>query len=289
MSNQSTILQVKIPVGLATQILMMRSKVNKYETNPALKAAACFLILKAASPYSLIKDYRLQLGYLSQLCQVSKKTLCKRIEFLQTMQLLQIEGYDIRLNSWKQVASTLHVSLKQFKTVHYDYANDKDFFLRLFAAEIETNKEQQVYMIQQKLRKNPALKNRIQATLLQHGADKNKIEDFVYLHNQMKLLYKNSFIAEPETHALLCHVRPDCNRSVKTIADAWCFKSAQSVSYYKAKLAAANIAVIIKGERIESRQRARNEFSHVLWSRAKRQTVLCLVDGIAIVQKNIAA
>lgn len=289
MDKGKTILQLKIPVTLASEIISKRYKVNKYETNRHIKAVCSYIILKAITPYSIIKNFRLQIGYLAALNQCSKQTMYKRIYFLESLQLLQIEGANIRLNSWKQAGNLFNLNLKEFKTIDYDYTTDKDIFLRLFAVEIEANKERQAYMIKTKLAKNPALKNRIEAAAIQAGADPARLKDYNYLLNAMRLLYKNSFIAEPETHALLCHVRPDCNRSVKKIAEDWSFKSKQSISYYKAKLEAAKIAIIHKGERITSQKRARNEFSHVLWDKRKAQTVLSLVDCIVILQKKQAA
>jgi len=289
LSNTHTILQLKIPVKLAAHVISMREKVNKYETNRHIKNVMSFIILKAATPYSILRDYRKQLGYMATVCQCSKQTMSKRIDYMLQHELITIEGADIRLKSWKQVATLYYLNLKELTTVNYDYTKDKDIFLRLFAAEIDANKEQQAYMIKTKLQRNPVLRNTIQATMLQRGADVKRINEFNYLHNGMKLLYRNSFIAEPDLHAMIKLVRPDCNRGVRGMAQAWHFNSAQLVSYYKAKLAAAKIAVITKGERITSAGRVRNELSHVIWNGHKKQTVLSLVDSIVIIGKKQAA
>lgn len=300
MANYPEILTLKIPLSLATQTLAMRKdvtdnvkyvkKTNKvYQTNRHLKNITAFIILKAVTPYGLIKDYKNQIDYLCAVTQCERQTFCKRLQWLQDEQLLLIEGADIRLKSWKQVAALLCTNLKEFTTVSYEYKKDRNIFLRLFAAEIEANKAQQVYMIKTKLQQNLALKNDIQTAALRFGADPKRINDFHYLHNAMRLLFKKSFIAEPELHKLLSLVRPDCNRSVYTIADAWHFKSPQSVSYYKGLFKTSGIAIIHKGERIESQQRARNSKSHVIWDKRKKQTVLSLVDTISIIGKTVAA
>lgn len=289
MVNQPQILHLKIPVKLATQTLAMRSIVNKYETNRHLKNITSFIILKAVTPYGIIKDYKKQVHYLCRITQCEKQTFTKRLQWLQNENLLTIEGADIRLKSWKEVATLYYLDLKAFTTVYYDYTKDKNVFLRLFTTEIEANKERQVHMIKTKLQRNLALKNNIQHAMLKHGADVKQINNFEYLLNGMRKLYKFSFIAEPELHALLNQVRPDCNRSVKTLADAWTFKSPQSVSYYKRLFAANEIAAIHKGERITSQCRARNEHSHVIWNRRKMQTVLSLVDTISIITKTAVA
>lgn len=289
MINQPQILTLKIPVELARNTLAMRAKVNKYETNRHLKNITAFIVLKSVTSYGLIKDYKQQMNYLCAITQCSNQTFCKRLQWLQNEGLLSIEGGNIRLNGWKQVAALYNLNLKAFNTVVYDTTTDKNIFLRLFATEIEANKEQQVYMIKTKLQRNLALKNRIQAAMLKHGADVKRINEFNYLHNGMRKLFTFSFIAEPELHALLYQVRPDCNRSVYTLANAWHFKSPQSVSYYKRLFATNNIATIHKGERIESKSRARNEFAHVIWNKRRLQTVLSLVDTISINSKTVAA
>lgn len=303
MSNTSTILHLKFPVNLTAYALEQRRIVydgtynkktaRQYTTNRHIKNLMSFVILKALTPQGKINNYRTQLGYLATYCQCSKKTMLQRIAYMQDQQLITIEGADIRLNGWKQVCSTLQLNGKQFTTIIYDYANDKNIFLRFFAAEIETNKEQQAHMIKVKLQRNPALKLKVQASMLQHGADRNRLDEFAYLLNGMRLLYKQSFIAEPQLHEMLCQVRPDCNRGVKAIAYAWEFNSKQLVSYYKGKLAASNIATIIKGERITSKCRARNEHAHVMWDARKGKrngkTVLSLVDSIVITSKKVAA
>lgn len=299
MNNNPQILELKIPLQLATQTLAQRNDVTDgryikktdrvYQTNRHLKAITTFIILKAVTPYGLIKSYQKQIDYLCAVTQCERQTLKKRLQFLQDQKLLTIEGADVRLCGWKQVAALYYTNLKQFKTVFYDYTKDKNIFLRLFASEIEANKEQQTYMIQEKLKRNPTLKNRIQAAVLQHGGDVKRINEFNYLHNAMRKLFKYSFIAEPELHALLINVRPDCNRSVHTIADAWHFKKAQLVSYYKRLFALNEIAVIHKGERITSNCRVRNKPGHVIWNDRTKKTVLALVDTISIISKNVAA
>lgn len=293
MVNQPQILVLKIPVKLATQTLAMRTMVNKYETNRHLKNITSFIILKAVTPYGILKDYKKQLHYLCSVTQCERQTFKKRLQWMQNENLLTIEGGDIRLKSWKEVSALYYIDLKAFTTVIYDYKKDKNVFLRLFTTEIEANKEQQVHMIKTKLQKNLALKNQIQTAMLKHGADVLRVNDFHYMLNAMRKLYKFSFIAEPGLHALLNQVRPDCNRSVYTIADAWTFKSPQSVSYYKRLFALNDVAVIHKGERITSQCRCRNEHAHVMWDERKGKrngkTVLSLVDTISVIAKTALA
>lgn len=290
MIQSETILQLKIPFALASRATAERQLINVYETNKYIKNITAFLILKSESPYGLIKDYQKQIDHLSFITQCERQTFKKRLQWMLQEGIAAIEGPHIRLKSWKEVSALYYCDLTKFKTIQYKPSEQKNIHLHLFASEIEDNKARQSFVIQQKLNKNLALKQTIEAIMLQHGADPSKLSDINYLLNGMRLLYKNSFVAEPEIHALLKDIRPDLNRSVKGLSRAWNYKSKQSASYIKNKLQKAGIARIYKGERITSKERSRNNDCHVIWDDRKLQTVLCLVDTIFIIpQKNLAA
>jgi hypothetical protein len=247
--NQPTkILSLKIPVALASLASAERHLVDKYQTNRFLKNITFFLILKAESPLGCIHDYEKQIDHLSFITQCERQTFRKRLAWCISEQLLEIKGSDIRLVSWKKVGERYMFALEAYKTIQYNPHEQKNIHLHLLAVEIEDNKNRQTYMIQQKLKKNPALTQVIKNTLHQYGADESKLNDFNYMLNAMRQLYKRSFEAEPEIHAMLNNVRPDVNRGVKGIAKAWDCKSMQTVSYWKKRLAEAGIIRIYKGE-----------------------------------------
>lgn len=248
MNQENKILYLKVPYNLASRAVAERHKVITYETNNFIKYITFFLILKAESPFSFIQDYQKQIDHLSFITQCERQTFKKRLQWCVSEGLATIEGSDIRLISWKQVSALYYCNLDRFKLVQYKPHEQKNIHLHLFAADIEDNKKRQTYMIQQKLNKNPALTQVIKTILHQHGADETKLNDFNYLLNAMRQLYKRSFEAEPEIHAMLNHVRPDVNRGVKGMAKAWDCKSMQTVSYWKKKLAEAGIIRIYKGE-----------------------------------------
>lgn len=289
METHSKILSVKVPVALAEHALAMRKKRNVYETNGFIKNIAAWLILKAATPYGLFKNYKEQIDYLASITQCERQTFKKRVAWFIEQGLATVTAGNLQLVSFKDACALYYCGHKKTQTILYEPSTDKNFYLRLFAIEITDNKEKQRYMIETKLKRNLALKQTIQVTMLKHGADQSRIEDFRYIHNGMQKLYRNSFKQEPELHALLNKVRPDCNRSIRGIARAWDFKSLSLVSYYKRKFQDAGIAVVTKGERIESRTRSRNNDCNVIWNQRKKQTVLCLVDAIIILEKKPAA
>lgn len=287
--ENSNILTLKIPVALARYAMTERKQVNTYTTNRFLKNITSFIILKAASPYGVIKNYAKQLDYLAALCQCERQTIKKRLQWCADQQLITFEGSDIRLKSWKQISNLLYIDLKQYETINYNYEQDKNIHLRIFATEIKDNQAKQLYMIQKKLRENPALKQKIVTRLLHCGADRSKLNDLNYMLNAMRKLFSASFIVEPETHALMNEVRPFLNRSINRIATAWDFKSKQLVSYYKRMMQSSAIATIHKAPAIKSRCRSRNKFAHVIWDERSKQTVLIHADVIEILNSNQVA
>ena len=286
--NPTKTLTVKFPTSLVSYTLAMRKKQegNTYVTNTFIKPITTWLILKAESKYSVIKNYQDQIEDLAFLCGCSVQTFKKRLRWAVSERLATIEGSDIYLKSYKQLSVLYYVNLDHYKLVSYDPTTDKDLHLHMFAADIEDNKSRQAYMVKSKMDKNPALTRTIKTVMLRFGADERKLSNFNYMLNGMKKLYKHSFVAEPEIHSLLNQVRPDCNRGIEKMADDWEFKCKQSVSYYKRLMKRAGIIRIHKGEAITSQVRSRNSECHVIWNRSKFQTVLRLVDTIEVIDKT---
>lgn len=286
------ILTIKLPVALATYAIAMRGKrlpSHTYDTNPFIKYITSWLILKAETPYSILYNYKLQADHLSEICQCEKQTLDKRIKWMLQQKIAFIEGANLRLVSYKQLAAVFGIDLKAFKTIHYDPTVQKNLHLQIFAAEIEQSQDRQKYMVHKKLQRNPDLKATVQAEMLKKGATVELINDISYLANGMKKLYTHSFISEPELHFKLNQVRPFVNRCIDTIAYSWLFKHKQLVSYYKKKMQTSGIARIHKGERINSNTRTRNSNCEVKWNEAKGQTLLCICDAIEVIQTKEAA
>jgi hypothetical protein len=290
LNQQTTILHLKFPVELCRYAITERKLVKTYETNRFAKNITAFIILKAESRYSLIKNWTKQIDYLSRLCQCERQTMKARIKWMAEKEFITFEGSHIRLKSWKHISNLLYINLDKFNTLQYDCTKDSNLHLRLFTTEIEENKSRQLYMVQKKLQQNPGLHSQVK-TILEHcGADVRRFNNTQYFINALRKVYKESFRLEPALHKILNQVRPDCNRGIKGMAYAWDFKCKQSVSYYKKKMQESGIAVIHKGERITSIERSRNRDCHVIWDNRKKATVLALVDIIEVVKPlHIAA
>lgn len=287
LNQQPKILSLKIPYNLASRAVAERHKVEKYETNNFIKYITFFLILKAETPFGFIQDYKKQIDHLSFITQCERQTFKKRLAWCVSEGLATIEGDDIRLVSWKQVSALYYCNLDSFKLVQYNPHEQKNIHLHLFAADIEDNKKRQTYMVKQKLEKNPALTQEIKSIMLNCGADVTKLNDFDYVLNGMRKLYRESFVVEPEIHAMLNRVRPDVNRGIKGIAKAWDCKSTMTVCYWKKRMAEAGIIRIYKGERLTSEERTRNKQCDIKWKGKTKQTILCLVDTLHIIPQPV--
>jgi hypothetical protein len=282
MVSTAKIMQLKIPFSLAKYAVSERKLVNKYEVNHFVKNITTFIILKAESQYSIIKDFTNQIDHLSRQCQCERQTFKKRLNWMVKQKLATVEGSTIRLITWQQVARLYYLNLDGFNIINYDSNTNKNIHLRLFATEIEMNQKSQAYMVEKKMQQNPALSSEIKSTMLRHGVDLKQVHNKSFVMNWMKGQYRYSFKVEPALHKLLNKVRPDCNRGVKGIAYEWNCKSPQTVSYVKKKMVAACIVHVKKGERITSSERVRNADCHVIWNKRKKQTVLALVDEINV-------
>lgn len=259
---------------------------HTYVTNQFIKPITTWLILKAATPQSVINNYMDQLEDLSFLCECSTQTFKKRLRWIVSEGLATIEGNNIKLKSYKQLSTKYFINLDNYKLISYDPTTDKKIHLHMFAIDIDENKNRQKHMVQRKLNNNPVLKQKIEHVLLNCGANEKRLANFDYMLNGMRKIYQASFITEPEIHCLLSQVRPDCNRGVQTMAYHWDFAHKQSVSYYKKLMHKAGIVRIHKGEAIASSVRSRNNDCHVIWDRRKKRTVLRLVDTIEVISKT---
>ncbi len=96
-------------------------------------------------------------------------------------------------------------------------------------------------------------------------------------------MYTNDFVRLSDIHEEMILIRPDNNRSVQGIANAWKAKHKVTVSYWKKVLQSQQIIDIGKMQ-IQSQERARNKECKVLWLKKDKQTLLCLCDQVTILQ-----
>lgn len=276
-------LTISIPIDLARYAVWQRRLVTKYETNQVIKAIDTWLVLKSISRSSWIQNWNDQKSDLFRICKVSESIFRHRLRILASMQLIKYDRSGIRLCSWSQLSKVLSIDIGNKFTIQYD-TNDKQRVQEwLIATEIRDNQSRQAYMIIQKLNKNPELNMIMTAAVMKAGADRSRINDADYFLSWMTILYHNDFIRASDIHAELIEVRPDTNRSVNGMRDAWKCKAAQTVSYWKRILQDAGIIDVARLQ-IRSDERVRNKYCRVKWLKKEKETLLCLCDQISILQ-----
>lgn len=279
--NLSDILHIQIPVELARYSVWQRSLVNKYQTNAIIKALDTWLVLKAESIPSIISQWNDQKGRLLQICKCSESIFRTRLKLLKEMKLIKYDRHDIRLCSWDELGKALEIDVDKKEIIRYDIHNKQRLQEWLIASEIKDNQQRQSYMIVKKLNKNPELKLKIIHAMIAAGADRTRIKEPGYVLSWLNVLYKNDFYRASEIHDELILLRPDTNRGVRGIQNAWNAKHHTTISYWKKVLVKAGIIDVSKLQ-IQSVDRSRNPHCKVLWLKQVKQTLLCLCDQIQI-------
>lgn len=283
------IIEVKIPVELAKYAVWQRKLVTKYETNQVIKALDTWLILKALTRSSLIQNWNKQKAHLLAVCKVSESIFRHRLKQLAKMQLVTADRQNIRLCSWEQLATALDIDIKEKKIpLPYDTTNTQKISQWLIASEIAENQERQDYMILKNLNKIPERMTAVTAALLAFGADQARLKEPGYLLSMLRALYLHDFQQATDIHDLLVEVRPDNNRGIKGMADAWKCKHPSTVSYWKKSLSKAHIIDVQKLQ-VQSMERVRNSQCKVLWLKDCKQTLLCLPDLITVLKPQPGA
>jgi hypothetical protein len=276
-------LTISIPVELATYAVWQRKLVNKYETNQLIKAFDTWLVLKADSVPSYIQSWNQQKQHLLRICKCSEAIFRHRMKILSSLKLLSFDRYAIRLCSWEKLADVLEIDIKEKFTVQYDITDKKRIQEWLIATEIQENQSRQNFKIMQKLDKNPDLKLAVIAELIHYGADHAKLSNPQYFLSMMRAIYYNDFVQASEIHDVLIEVRPDNNRGVRSMAQAWKCKHPTTVSYWKKVMAKSGVIDVAKLQ-IQSHERVRNKQCRVVWLKGIQQTLLCLCDQITVLK-----
>ena len=288
-------LTIHIPYDLARLAVWQRKTVTHYQTNSIIKALDTWLVLKHETRSGWLQNWNQQKDYLLKICKIGESVFRTRLRILQDLQLIKYSRHSIKVCSWDQLGTTLEINPHSKLTVQYDPNDNKRIQDWIIAAEIKDNQSRQSYMIIKKVYENPVHKNAVTRALIRAGADKARIKDPVYVLTMLKAIYLADFVQASEIHSLMIEIRPDTNRGVKGMADAWKFKDPCSVSYWKKVLQRSGIIDIAKLQ-VQSQERVRNESCHVLWlpkckprkgmppQNQPKQTVLCLCDQITILE-----
>ncbi|HMG16071.1 MAG TPA: hypothetical protein VK590_11525, partial [Saprospiraceae bacterium] len=288
-------LTINIPFDLARYATGQRKLITKYETNQVIKALDTWLVLKAESRSSWLQNWNDQKKHLFTICKISETIFRHRLKVLQGLELLTYDRNAIRLCSWDDLQTVLQCDISKKFTIDYDIFNSQKVSQWLIATEIKDNQNRQDFKIIKNLNQNPAIIKRVISALIKAGAKENQLCDIGYFLTWLRILYYSDFVQASEIHDLLIEVRPDNNRGVKGIANAWnnkvfendddyrkqIIRLAKRVSYWKKVLQKSAIVAIGKIQ-VQSENRVRNTACKVLWLKETKQTLLCLCDQITV-------
>ncbi len=274
-------LTISIPYELARYATWQRTLVTKYETNQVIKALDTWLVLKSESRSSWLQRWNFQKQHLFAICKISETIFRHRLKLLQDMNLVTFDRHSIKLCSWEQLGKLLSIDINKKFSIVYDITNKQRVQDWIIATEIKDNQNRQSYSIIRKVNENPECSKAVINAMLKAGADKDKISDIDYFLGRFKSLYFSDFVRVSDIHELMIDIRPDTNRGVKGIANAWKCKRPITVTYWKRVLQKSQIIHIDKLQ-VQSEDRARNATCKVLWLKQAKQTLLCLCDQITV-------
>lgn len=230
-------MRIKVPAYWITESIGNRQLVNKYETNAMLKCIGHYCILKQVTTTGIIHDWKSQSKYLQKLLNLSRNGLVKAIERLQIVGLIDL-GANLIMVGWDDASQIIKLQIDEFIWIDYNPDASAKIEHLLMAAEIKINQENQVKIIQKRLKFNPSLKNELDIAIADNwqielkDVQKMGINDWIW---HLKQLQISTFI-NGTLKAALYEINPDLNRSVVKFKSDWDYKSVQSIAYIKRKL-----------------------------------------------------
>jgi hypothetical protein len=272
---------IHIPFELARYAVWQRTLVTKYETNAVIKALDTWLVLKHETRSGYIQQWNKQKEHLLTICKISESVFRHRLKVLKQIGLIQYDRLTIRTCSWTELGNKLQIDTKQKFPILYDTTNAQRVQEWLIATEIKDNQCRQAYMIMKNLNHHPVIYNEVVKELVRSGAEESRLKDIEYFLSWMNIVYRNDFVRASAIHSILIDIRPDTNRSVRGMANAWKCKDPTNVSYWKKVLYRSRVIDISKMQ-IQSQERVRNTICKVLWLKKPKETLLCLCDNISV-------
>lgn len=273
-------ISISIPYNLAEIAVKQRLLVNKYETNQVIKALDTWLVLKHLNVrFPHILNWNQQKKNILKICKISEAVFRHRLKILKQLQLLDYDKH-ITVCSWYQLGKIFGINIDKKFEIQYYTADKKRVQEWIIATEIVSNQSRQKIAIVRKL--GSPENNKI---INDHLSPEQREEarNTEWLLSWYKMQYINDFVQASPLHDLMIAIRPDIQRGVKGMKNAWSCKNICTISYWKSILSKVGIIDVTK-VRIESQERVRNSECKVLWLDNIKQTLLCLCDQIIILQ-----
>ena len=240
-------MRIKVPAYWITQSIGKRQLVNRYETNAMLKCIGHYCILKQVTTTGILHNWKSQSKYLQKLLNLSRNGLVKAIERLHIVGLIDL-GANLAMVGWDDASQIIGLQIDEFIWIDYDPSSNAKIEHLLMAAEIKINQENQVKIIQKRLKFNPSLKSELDILIAENwqidlvDVQQMNIHQFIWHLKQLQI----STFMNGTLKAALYEINPDLNRSVVKFKSDWDYKSVQSIAYIKRKLAKLKLISINK-------------------------------------------
>lgn len=249
---------VKVIVGAPAVLVTRRSQYgekSRYSTNREIKYWSTWFLLKSLTTTSVIKNWTAQKAFILEYLHLNENTLRAHLSWLKQEKLITIDrgSRQITMISYKKAAELLDLTFNGVYTVSYNHLDKKlvdekqpfQYLLRM--EECEHHKQRQAEAVAYKLDNNPLYKEDMYYQLIQIGADGIRLRrDPEYFRERLLVLQKLFFLRGSEILSYVMTVRADINRGVRKIKAHHGYRSAQSVSYFKRRMAQMGLARIRK-------------------------------------------
>jgi hypothetical protein len=276
--------------GAVEELVTHRELRNKYETNRDIKVWSFYFLLKAFTTANKIQNWRRQLQVILPFVQMSEKTFYNYLKKLTAAGLCTLDDQDIYPVSWQNAAKVLDIVYCGTYTIEFNpikHGKKQAFQYLIRREEIAINQKSQQGGLMHGIDENPQWKNDMVTHMVKAGADGQRLQsDSSYFQQQLLNLQMMLFRSGSAIFPIAMKHRADINRSVNCIQKYHCYKSPQSVSYMKRRMAELGI---IKVEKIcvESKKRARlyvpdgdSQREGYKWNALHKSTLWFLTDQI---------
>lgn len=241
---------VSILVGAAEELVRRRDLRKVYETNRDIKIWSSWFLLKTISPNSsFIEHWIKQKDIILDFLKLNENTFRRQLKEMVRLGLATVDHYNITLTSYIKAADVLGIAFNNTYSVTYNpsqYEGKQVFRYLLTAEEFKERQERQLGALMNHMDKNPTLRNDIVMMLHQHGADERYLNHPRYFQERLLQLQLQLFRKGSDLLSYIYTHRADINRGVKCIAKHYSYKSSQSVSYLKKRMAFFGIISVQK-------------------------------------------
>lgn len=274
---------------------------NKYRSTERLRLLDIWCRLRGSGHGHIIWDHKKKIKELASFCECGITKLKESIKKLSDMGWLYVDDACIAITSERKVYGLCGLDFERKTDSIYvkpdKIKDEKQSHYWLYVASIADNRSRQAFAFTKAVLNTSDINARIWIKTYLHKQGHDDPDKIMGTPSKitaiMKSVYLDSFTRyqEDEIHNFLVENRPDVNRSVYGMAEAW-NSTPQTVSGIKKQIRNRALAEIQKLGTISSEHRARNSACHrisldgtervkgTLWNKKTQETFQAICDDI---------